>query len=63
MKVECKTGSDKDGCCMFLAQPELGGWCLFQNTPQNTDPQLDTYRMLHENSLDFMNDAYSEGGS
>ena len=41
---------------MFLAQPEYGGWCLFQN-----GSTLDTYRMLHEHSLDFMNDAFSSG--
>ena len=58
MKVECQTETDKDGCCMFLTQPENGGWCLFQN-----GGTLDTYRMLHENSLDFMNDAYSAGGN
>ena len=58
MKVECKTVQDKDGCCMFLTQPENGGWCLFQN-----GSTLDTYRMLHENSLDFMNDAFSAGGN
>ena len=29
MKIECETVADQDGCCMFLEQPQHGGWCLF----------------------------------
>ena len=54
MKIECETVADQDGCCMFLSEPMYGGWCLFQN-----GATMDTYRMKHENSLDFMNDAFS----
>ena len=56
IKVECQVVMNKDGCCMFLTQPERGGWCLFYN-----GATMDTYRLQHEQSLDFMNDSFSLG--
>merc|ERR1712130_200990 len=55
LKVECETtGSTADGCCMFLADPKLGGWCLFQN-----GSAMDTYRLPSEDSEDFIQDGFS----
>ena len=55
IKVECKAAADQDGCCLFLTQPDYGGWCLFQDSG-NT---MSTYRLKHEDTLDLSLSAFS----